>query len=103
MRRRSRSDGDRFVTGTGRPGRRPWRRLWNDRRGRIVEGTGTVGRRRRMTMTLTPTLEPIGRVLTPEEYDALPENSLRELVDGVIQMMATPTPLHQDVAIALRN
>ena len=56
-----------------------------------------------MTATLTPTLEPIGQVLSPEEYDALPENSRRELVDGVIRMMATPTPFHQDVANALRN
>lgn len=46
-----------------------------------------------------PTLhtEPIGQVLTGEEYDALPENPLRELVDGVIRMMATPTSWHQDV------
>ena len=56
-----------------------------------------------MTVTVTPSLEPFGQVLTAEEYDALPENSLRELVDGVIQMMATPTPYHQDVANALRN
>jgi Uma2 family endonuclease len=56
-----------------------------------------------VTATLTPILEPIGQVLSPEEYDALPENSRRELVDGVIQMMATPTPYHQDVANALRN
>lgn len=56
-----------------------------------------------MTVTLTPTLEPIGQVLTPEEYDALPENSRRELVDGVIHMMATPSFLHQEVAEALRG
>jgi Uma2 family endonuclease len=56
-----------------------------------------------VTVTVTPTLEPIGQVLTPEEYDALPENSLREFVDGVVHVMATPCPLHQDVAFALRN
>jgi Uma2 family endonuclease len=46
-----------------------------------------------------PTLhaEPVGRVLTAAEYDALPENPLRELVDGVIRIMATPTSWHQDV------
>jgi Uma2 family endonuclease len=54
-----------------------------------------------VTITVTPTLEPIGQLLTPEEYDALPENHLRELVDGVIQMMATPTPWHQDVKFEL--
>jgi hypothetical protein len=43
-----------------------------------------------VTVTVTPTLEPIGQVLTPEEYDALPENSLREFVDGVVHVMATP-------------
>lgn len=48
-------------------------------------------------------VEPIGQVLTDEEYDALPENPRRELVDGVIQMMSTPTPWHQDVKIALYN
>lgn len=52
---------------------------------------------------MTSALEPIGQVLTPEEYDALPENSLRELVDGVVHVMATPTPWHQDVKIALVN
>lgn len=31
-------------------------------------------------------IEPIGEVLTAEEYDALPENPRRELVDGVIQL-----------------
>jgi Uma2 family endonuclease len=45
--------------------------------------------------------EPIGQVLTSDEYDALPENPRRELVDGVISMMATPTPWHQDVSHAL--
>lgn len=48
-------------------------------------------------------IEPIGQVLTGEEYDALPENPRRELVDGVIQMMSTPTPWHQDVKIAMYN
>jgi Uma2 family endonuclease len=56
-----------------------------------------------VTITVSPTLEPIGQVLTPEEYDALPPNSRRELVDGVVRLMATPTPFHQDVANALRN
>lgn len=47
--------------------------------------------------------EPIGQVLTSDEYDALPENPRRELVDGVISMMATPTPSHQRVARRLAN
>ncbi len=55
-----------------------------------------------MTVTLNPALEPIGRVLTPQEYDALPENSLREFVDGVVHVMATPTYLPQLVAQELR-
>jgi Uma2 family endonuclease len=55
-----------------------------------------------VTVTVTPTLEPIGQVLTPEEYDALPENSLREFVDGVVHVMATPTYWHQQVAQELR-
>jgi Uma2 family endonuclease len=48
-------------------------------------------------------MEPIGQVLTGAEYDALPENPRRELVDGVIQMMSTPTPWHQDVVDAFRG
>jgi Uma2 family endonuclease len=54
-----------------------------------------------VTVTVIPELEPIGRVLTAEEYDALPENPRRELVDGVIQMMAVPTSWHQTVKEAL--
>lgn len=45
--------------------------------------------------------EPVGLILTAEEYDALPENPRRELVDGVVRVMATPTPWHQDVKLAL--
>jgi Uma2 family endonuclease len=48
-------------------------------------------------------VEPIGQVLTAEEYDALPENPRRELVDGVIHVMATPRAWHQRVKIALYN
>jgi Uma2 family endonuclease len=52
-----------------------------------------------MTAVFTPvTREPIGQVLTAEQYDALPENELRELVDGVIRIMASPTMGHQVVA-----
>jgi Uma2 family endonuclease len=42
--------------------------------------------------------EPFGRIITPEEFDALPENPQRELVDGVINYMAVPTYGHQIVA-----
>jgi Uma2 family endonuclease len=55
-----------------------------------------------VTITVTPTLEPIGQVLTPEEYDALPENPRREFVDGVVHMMATPSLWHQTIAFGLR-
>lgn len=58
-----------------------------------------VKNRQEVGLVTAPTVdtEPIGRVLTGAEYDALPENPLRELVDGVIRMMATPTSWHQDV------
>ena len=56
-----------------------------------------------MTMTYPATREPIGEVLSADEYDALPENARRELVDGVIHMQASPTAWHQDVARALMN
>jgi Uma2 family endonuclease len=55
------------------------------------------------TFAVAPSYEPIGQVLTADEYDALPANPQRELVDGVIQVMATPTPWHQDVKIAVVN
>lgn len=56
-----------------------------------------------MTVVYPATYEPIGTVLTGAEYDALPPNSLRELVDGLVRMMATPTFQHQDVADALKS
>jgi Uma2 family endonuclease len=55
-----------------------------------------------VTITVPPTVEPIGRLLTAQEYDALPENRLRELVDGVIHMMAPPSSWHQIVKDSLR-
>src|SRR5256885_7154811 len=52
-----------------------------------------------MTAVFTPmNSEPIGQILTAEEYDALPENWRRELVDGVIRMMASPNARHQFIA-----
>jgi Uma2 family endonuclease len=54
------------------------------------------------TFAMAPTFEPIGQVLTAEEYDALPENPRRELVDGVVNVMATPTPWHQEIVDALK-
>lgn len=56
-----------------------------------------------MTLAYPATREPVGMVLTAEEYDALPPNNLRELVDGVVRIMATPTRWHQDVADALKE
>ncbi len=57
-----------------------------------------------MTAVFTPlNSEPIGQILTAEEYDALPENRYRELVDGVIQVMATPNGRHQYIASELRH
>lgn len=47
--------------------------------------------------------EPVGQVLTADEYDALPENALREIVDGVVHLMPTPTSHHQYIARHLAN
>jgi Uma2 family endonuclease len=67
-------------------------------------GTLTVSREETtMSPVHSQNDEPIGQVLTSDEYDALPENPRRELVDGVISMMATPTPQHQRVARRLTN
>jgi Uma2 family endonuclease len=54
------------------------------------------------TFAIAPTFEPIGEVLTADEYDSLPENPRRELVDGVIHVMATPTPWHQEIVDGLK-
>ncbi len=35
-------------------------------------------------MTISSRFEPIGQLLEANEYDALPENSRREFVDGVV-------------------
>ena len=52
-----------------------------------------------MSAVFTPlNSEPIGQILTAEEYDALPENWRRELVDGVIRMMASPNSQLQFIA-----
>lgn len=48
-------------------------------------------------------IEPVGQVLTGEEYNALPENPRREPVDGVIHMLATPRAWHQQVKFALHR
>ena len=57
-----------------------------------------------MTAVFAPlNSEPIGQILTAEEYDALPENRHRELVDGVIHLMATPNARHQYIASELRH
>lgn len=57
-----------------------------------------------MTAVFTPlSSEPIGQILTAEEYDALPENRYRELVDGVIRMMASPNARHQYIARQMCN
>jgi Uma2 family endonuclease len=54
------------------------------------------------TFAVARSFEPIGQVLTADEYDELPINPQRELVDGVIHVMATPTPWQQDVVDALK-
>jgi Uma2 family endonuclease len=57
-----------------------------------------------MSAVFTPlNSEPIGQILTAEEYDALPESRWRELVDGVIRMMAAPNARHQYIAGKLFN
>lgn len=57
---------------------------------------------------MTTVLEPTDRlpqplVLTPEEYESLPENRLLELVDGVVHAMTPPTRLHQRVVSRLEQ
>jgi Uma2 family endonuclease len=42
-------------------------------------------------------------VMSAEQYDALPEKTRAEIVDGVLHLMAPPTLRHQMVARALAN
>src|SRR5262245_53627927 len=56
-----------------------------------------------MTIVLDPTdRTPKPLVMTPEEYESLPENRLLELVDGVVHPMTPATRLHQEVIDALK-
>jgi Uma2 family endonuclease len=48
-----------------------------------------------MTTANWPTTEPVGALLTAEEFESLPENPRRELVDGVIHLMPAASPRHQ--------
>ena len=41
---------------------------------------------------------PLQRLITIEEYDALPENTRAEVFDGQIQYMASPSQIHQDIS-----
>lgn len=57
---------------------------------------------------MTSVLEPTDRtprplVMTPEEYESLPENRLLELVDGVVHAMTPATRLHQRVVSRLEQ
>jgi Uma2 family endonuclease len=55
-----------------------------------------------MTSVLEPTdrLQPL--VVTPEEYESLPENRLLELVDGVVHAMTPATSRHQETTDNLK-
>jgi Uma2 family endonuclease len=60
-----------------------------------------------MTTAHWPTTEPVGTLLTAEEYESLPDNPRRELVDGVIHLMPPASPRHQwikdELCAALRQ
>lgn len=56
-----------------------------------------------MTIAYLPTNEPVGMLLTAEEFESLPENPRRELVDGVIHLSPAATPRHQWVKDELRG
>ncbi|NUR71524.1 MAG: Uma2 family endonuclease [Hamadaea sp.] len=64
-----------------------------------------------MTSVLEPTrkwealLEAIqeAQVVSPEEYESLPESRLLELVDGVVRVMTPATRRHQEIVDALKS
>jgi Uma2 family endonuclease len=55
-----------------------------------------------MTSVLEPTRKWEALVVTPEEYESLPESRLLELVDGVVHAMTPATRRHQEVVEALK-
>lgn len=55
-----------------------------------------------MTIVLEPTdRTPQPLVMTPEEFESLPENRLLELVDGVVHAMTPATGKHQRAVFRL--
>lgn len=57
-----------------------------------------------MTIVLEPTdRTPKPLVVTPEEFESLPESRLLELVDGVVHAMTPPSTLHQDVVDSVKS
>ncbi|WP_084557315.1 Uma2 family endonuclease [Hamadaea tsunoensis] len=56
-----------------------------------------------MTSVLEPTDKLQALVVTPEEYEALPENRLLELVDGVVRAMTPANLLHQELVDGLKG
>jgi Uma2 family endonuclease len=54
-----------------------------------------------MTSVLEPTDKLQALVVTPEEYESLPENRLLELVDGVVHVMTPLTRRHQRIILRL--
>lgn len=56
-----------------------------------------------MTIALEPTdRTPQPLVMTPEEFDSLPEGQLVELVDGVAHAMTPATRLHHEIIDGLK-
>lgn len=48
-----------------------------------------------------PALQPQSKIITLEQYDALPEDTRAEVFDGVVYNMSSPSEIHQTISTEL--
>lgn len=52
---------------------------------------------------MPPAIQPYPEIITPEQYEALPESRRAEVFDGVVYDMTSPSQIHQALSMELSN